>query len=128
MSAAYKYPAAPQSLAPLEAWQAIKDQLRRKLEKKEWEMWIRHARLTSYSEAKGPYRAAILITMPRKGNVLYGAMRHLNAIRRLAGKKNLDIMLTVEPAAWQVEQWRIQKNFVVTYLEPPPSELWDVSV
>jgi len=112
------------SLAPLVAWTAIKNQLRRELGEKEWEGWIRHARLMRHSEARGKYCAGLLVCMPRNGSVIFRGMRHQPKMNRLARKLELEISLCVQPNDGQVEQWRVEKDFQVTYLEPAPSELW----
>lgn len=107
-----------------ESWQAMKIHLRRALGEKEWDMWIRHARLTRFSEPRGRYRGAILISMPRNGRVIFGAQRHLPRLRKFAGKLNYELCLTVQPDDYQVELVKERYGREWTYLEAAPSEMW----
>lgn len=106
-----------EGLSPLDAWTAIKTVLRNKLGEQDWEMWIRHARLMRHSPRKLSWRAALLVSVPRKDRAIIGAMRNTREVKRLARKLNFEIALAIEPAD-PVQAARL------TYLEPAPSELW----
>lgn len=115
---------AANSIEPLYAWLTIRNVLRHELGEREWELWIRHARLTRYSQARGRYRASILICMPRNGRAIFGAQRWLKKMRTLAHKLRYELSVTVQPDEDQVGLARERFGIDWTYLEPAPSELW----
>lgn len=130
--------------SPLDAWQVIKIHLRDKLGEREWELWIRHARLMKASPPRYQWAAGMFITMPRKGRVIFGALRFYKALKTTAGRLGYDLLLGV---AEDLEEGRLFQEYVQTlededprkrnlldqvdrnaelntYIEAPPSELW----
>lgn len=130
------------SIPPLDAWIAIKIHLRRELGEKEWELWIRHARLMRVMGAAN-YRPHLMIALPRNGRCIFGAMRFQNRLRSEARKLRfglnlavafdeeerrlaLELAATFDPEDKRrlelEEKWGNESNF--SYIEGPCSELW----
>jgi|SRR5947209_5556396 len=90
---------------PLDAWKAIKATLRTQLGDREWEMWIRHARLWKVLSESTCDRC-LVIEMPRNGQAIFGANRHLGTMRRLASRMLFGLVVTVEMDEHQLHTYR----------------------
>jgi hypothetical protein len=110
-SAALQLPA--NSIAPLDVLIAIKTVLRRELGESEWEMWIQHARLWRVL-GEGSADQTMGVLMPRNGKAIFGVLRYLKRVRRLAHKMGFGVI--VSPAA---------EDLGCPFLEPPCSPLWE---
>lgn len=142
------------SLPALDAWIAIKTVLLQQLGRREWDLWIRHARLMKASPASGRYAAGMLVAMPRNGKAIFGAMRfylggtserpRAGKLKAIAQRLGYDLCLCVAPdaevgklfheAVAELDDDDPRKRYFLDeadraaqeerYLEDPPSELW----
>jgi len=82
----------PAGIAPLDVWIAIKVVLRRELGEREWEMWIKHARLWC-AQYEGEKDQTLAVLMPRNGRAITGANRYYKRVRQLGAKLMYGVLI-----------------------------------
>ncbi|HKW76872.1 MAG TPA: hypothetical protein VJN64_15180, partial [Terriglobales bacterium] len=102
----------PEALA---AWLEMKQVLRRRLGKQQWELWLKEARLLWFLGGR-----FMLIALPRSGRKIYAAQGHKRTLQRLAAKRDLSLSYTVYPDEydWMRLQERGADRERLKFLEP----------